>query len=306
MRALITGATGLIGRQLISNTESPVVLSRRPGEARRLLRSVEVHLLEPESEPAPYDGLSGTEVVFNLAGEPVSQGRWTDEKKRRIRYSRVVGTRNLVAGLALLKSRPRVLVSASAVSYYGDRGDEELDERSAAGDGFLAEVCADWEREAMAASQLGIRVVCVRIGIVLAPGGGALARILTPFRMGVGGRLGSGRQWMPWIHIKDVAGIMLHASRNKESNGPMNAVAPSPVTNADFTRALAHAVHRPALLPVPRAALRLAFGELSDILIASQRVFPRVAEHSGYAFAYTDLHGALDNVMTAIARSSAA
>jgi len=193
MRALITGATGLIGRQLISNTESPVVLSRRPGEARRLLRSVEVHLWEPESEPAPYDGLSGTEVVFNLAGEPVSQGRWTDEKKRRIRDSRVVGTRNLVAGLALLKSRPRVLVSASAVSYYGDRGDEELDERSAAGDGFLAEVCADWEREAMAASQLGIRVVCVRIGIVLAPGGGALARILTPFRMGVGGRLGSGR-----------------------------------------------------------------------------------------------------------------
>ena len=184
--------------------------------------------------------------MFNLAGEPVSEGRWTDEKKRRIRDSRVVGTRDLVAGLALLKSRPRVLVSASAVGYYGDRGDEELDERSAAGHGFLAEVCADWEREAMAASQLGIRVVCVRIGIVLAPGGGALARMLTPFRMGVGGRLGSGRQWMPWIHIKDVAGIMLHASWNNEINGPMNAVAPSPVTNADFTRALAHAVHRPA------------------------------------------------------------
>ena len=306
MKALVTGATGLIGRQLLRSIENPVVLSRRPSEARRLLGSVEAQLWEPESEPAPSDALRGTEVVFNFAGEPVSEGRWTDEKKRRIRDSRVVGTRNLVAGLALLKSRPRVLVSASAVGYYGDRSDEALDERSAAGHGFLAEVCADWEREAMAASQLGIRVVCVRIGIVLAPGGGALARMLTPFRMGVGGRLGSGRQWMPWIHIKDVAGIMLHASRNNEINDPINAVAPSPVTNADFTRALAHAVHRPALLPVPRAALRLAFGELSDILIASQRVFPRVAEHTGYAFAYTDLDRALDDVMTAIARSSAA
>jgi uncharacterized protein len=179
------------------------------------------------------------------------------------------------------------------VGYYGDRGDEELDERSAAGHGFLAEVCADWEREAMAASQLGIRVVCVRIGIVLAPSGGALARILTPFRMGMGGRLGSGRQWIPWIQIKDVAGIILHASRNNEINGPMNAVAPRPVTNVDFTRALAHALYRPALLPVPRTALRLAFGELSEILIASQRVFPRVAEHTGYTFEYSDLDGAL-------------
>ena len=306
MKALVTGATGLIGRQLLRSIENPVVLSRRPSEARRLLGSVEAQLWEPESGPATSDAFRGTEVVFNLAGEPVSDGRWTDEKKPRIRDSRVAGTRNLVAGLASLKSRPRVLVSASAVGYYGDRSGEELDERSAAGHGFLAEVCADWEREAMAASQLGIRVVCVRIGIVLAPGGGALARMLTPFRMGVGGRLGSGRQWMPWIHIKDVAGIMLHASRNNGINGPMNAVAPSPVTNADFTRVLAHAVHRPALLPVPRAALRLAFGELSDILIASQRVFPRMAEHTGYTFAYTDLRGALDDVMTAIARCSAA
>ena len=306
MKALVTGATGLIGRQLLRSIENPVVLSRRPGEARRLLGSVEAQLWEPESEPAPSDALRGTEVVFNFAGEPVSEGRWTDEKKRRIRASRVVGTRNLVAGLALLKSRPRVLVSASAVGYYGDRGDEELDERSAAGHGFLAEVCADWEREAMAASQLGIRVVCVRIGIVLAPGGGALTRMLTPFRMGVGGRLGSGRQWMPWIHIKDVAGIMLHAGRNNAIYGPMNAVAPHPVTNADFTRALAHAVHRPALLPVPRAALRLALGELSEILIASQRVFPRVAEHTSYAFEHSDLGGALDDVMTSMARSSAA
>lgn len=231
MRALVTGATGLIGRQLLKSLQNPVVLSRRPSEARRLLGPVEAYLWEPETGPAPSEALRGVEVVFNLAGEPVSDGRWTDEKKRRIRDSRVVGTRNLHAGLAAMKSRPRVLVSASAVGYYGDRGDEELDERSARGPGFLAEVCVDWEREAMAASQLGIRVVCVRIGSVLAPGGAALTRMLTPFRMGMGGRLGSGRQLMPWIHIKDVAGIMLHASRNNEINGPMNAVAPRPVNN---------------------------------------------------------------------------
>ena len=306
MKSLVTGATGLLGRQLLRNIENPLVLSRRPSEVRRLFGPVEVYRWEPEAGPAPCEALRGVEVVFNLAGEPVSEGRWTDEKKRRIRDSRVTGTRNLVAALAALKSRPQVLVAASAVGYYGDRGDEELEERSAPGQGFLAEVCVDWEREALAASQLGIRVICVRIGIVLAPDGGALAKMITPFRMGVGGRLGSGRQWMPWIHINDVAGIMLHASRNNEINGPLNAVAPRPVTNVDFTRALAHAVHRPALLPVPRAALRLAFGELSDILIASQRVFPRVAKHSGYAFEHSDLGSALANVITSMARPAAA
>ena len=150
----------------------------------------------------------------------------------------------------------------------------------------------------MVAEQLGARVVCVRIGIVLAPGGGALATMLTPFRMGIGGRLGSGRQWMPWVHIKDLAGAMLHASRNDAIRGPMNGVAPHPVTNADFTRALANAVHRPALLPVPRIALRLALGEVSDILLASQRVFPKVAENSGYVFEHPDIAGALNDVMT--------
>jgi uncharacterized protein len=306
MRTLVTGATGLIGRQLLRSIENPVVLSRQPSEAERRLGPVETYLWEPEAGPAPSEAPRGAEAVFNLAGEPVSEGRWTGEKKRRIRDSRVVGTRNLVAGFAALESRPRVLVSASAVGYYGDRGDEELDERSAPGHGFLPKVCADWEREAMVASHLGIRVVAVRIGIVLAADGGALARMLTPFRLGVGGRLASGQQWMPWIHIKDVAGIMLHASRSASIRGPMNAAARRPVTNLDFTRALAHAVHRPALLPIPRAALRIAFGEFGDILIASQRVFPREAEYTGYAFEHSDLGGALDDVMTSMARSSAA
>ncbi|HLX05702.1 MAG TPA: TIGR01777 family oxidoreductase, partial [Candidatus Binatus sp.] len=211
--------------------------------------------------------------------------------------SRVVGTRNLVSAIASSESRPKVLVSASAVGYYGDRGDEELDERSSKGDGFLADVCEEWEREAMAAEKLGVRVACIRVGVGLAAHGGALAAMLTPFRMGVGGRLGSGRQWMPWIHLKDLVGVMLHASRNDSIRGPMNGVAPHPVTNLDFTRALANAVHRPALLPVPRIALRLALGEVSDIMLGSQRVFPKVAEQSGYVFEHPDLAGALENVM---------
>jgi uncharacterized protein len=306
MRTLVTGATGLIGRHLLGSIENAVVLSRRPGEARRSLGPVEIHFWEPEAGPAPSAALSGVGVVFNLAGEPVAEGRWTDNKKRRIRDSRVLGMRNLVAGLVAMENRPHVLVSASAVGYYGDRGDEELDEHSAPGQGFLAEVCAEWECEAMAAAQVGIRVVCVRIGVVLAPGGGALARMLTTFRMGLGGRLGSGRQWMPWVHIKDVAGIMQHASRNDGIRGPVNAVAPHPVTNLDFTRALARAVHRSALLPVPRAALRIALGEFSDILLASQRVFPRVAEDSGYIFVHSDLGRAIDDVTTSMARPSAA
>jgi len=299
MRTLVTGATGLIGKQLIGKVENPVVLSRNPDEARRRLGNVEAYAWNPAGGQPPVEALRGVEVVFNLVGEPVFEGRWTDEKKRRIRDSRVAGTRNLVSALAALESRPKVLVSASAVGYYGDRGDEELDERSIPGQGFLAEVCVDWEREAMAAERLGIRVVCLRVAIVLAPSGEALAGMLTPFRMGVGGRLGNGRQWMPWVHIKDMVGLLLHASRNEGIRGPMNGVAPRPVTNADFTRALAHAVHRPAILPMPRVALRLAFGEVSDILIASQKVLPRVAEQSGYAFEHPDLAGALDDVITA-------
>jgi uncharacterized protein (TIGR01777 family) len=303
MRTLITGATGLVGKHLLTQIENAVILSRQPGKVRR---GLEAHLWEPEAGPAPAAALEDVEVVFNLAGEPVGDGRWTDEKKRRIRDSRVAGTRNLVAGLALMKKPPRVLVSASAVGYYGDRGDQDLDERSAQGQGFLAEVCAEWEREAMAASHLGIRVACVRIGIVLAQDGGALARMLTPFRIGIGGRLGSGRQWMPWIHIDDLAGILLHASRSDAVGGPINAVSPQPVTNLDFTTALAHTVHRPALVPVPRLALRIAFGEFSDILIASQRVLPRVAEGSGYKFEYSELGGALNDLIASTARPSAA
>jgi len=299
MRTLVTGATGLIGRALLNRLGHAVVLSRDPEHAKRKFPAALAYAWSPEAGLPPADALDGVEVVFNLAGEPVAEGRWTADKKRRIRDSRVLGTRNLVAGLAALEKRPLALVSVSAVGYYGDRGDEELMETSSAGRGFLAEVCADWEREALSAAELGIRVVCARIGIVLARDGGALAKMLTTFRLGAGGKLGDGRQWMPWIHLDDVIGILLHASQDARIQGAINAVGPRPVTNADFTRALGKAVHRPTFLTVPRTALRLAFGEMGQILTDSQRVLPKVAEQTGYAFQHADLGGALTAVLGA-------
>jgi uncharacterized protein (TIGR01777 family) len=307
MQAVVTGATGLIGQALIRQLGFGVaVLSRDDGRAQRQLVGVRVHRWAPEGGPAPVEALRGADIVFNLAGEPAADGRWTAEKKRCIRDSRVVGTRHLVAGLAALNERPRVLVSASAVGYYGDRGDELLDERSSRGQGFLADVCVDWEREAMVAERLGIRVVCVRIGLVMSTAGGALAKMLPPFRLGAGGRLGSGRQWMPWIHIDDLVGILLHAARSESSRGPINGVAPEPVTNAAFTAALAHAVHRPAVLPMPAFALNVAFGEMSGMLMASQRVMPALALRSGYTFSHPDLDGALASLLSPEARRDAA
>ena len=305
LKALITGGTGLLGQELLANLADAVVLSRDPARATRKLGGARVVRWDPATEAAPLEALQGVEAIFNLAGESVAGGRWTEDQKRRIRDSRVVGTRNLVAGLRALDRKPEVLVSASAVGYYGDRGDEDLDESSPAGRGFLAEVCTEWEHEALAAEALGVRVVCVRIGIVLAPGGGALARMITPFKLGAGGRLGSGKQWMPWIHIDDAVGVLLHASRTAAVRGGMNAVSPHPVTNAEFTRALGHAVHRPAFLTVPKTALRIAFGEMSEILMASQRVLPRVAERAGYAFKHNELDGALAAVMAALQRTAA-
>ncbi|MBK6847766.1 MAG: TIGR01777 family protein [Proteobacteria bacterium] len=305
MQALITGGTGLLGRELLAHLRDAVVLSRDPARCSGTRGVGRALRWDPAAEPAPLEGLQGIDVVFNLAGESVAEGRWTEEKKRRIRDSRVMGTRNLVAGLRALGRPPAVFVSASAVGYYGDRGDEELDETSTGGRGFLAEVCAEWEREALAAEALGIRVVCVRIGIVLAQGGGALARMLTPFKLGAGGRLGSGKQWMPWIHLDDVVGVLVHASRTAAVRGAINAVSPHPVTNAEFTRALGHAVHRPAFLPVPKTALRIAFGELSEVLLASQRVLPRVAERTGYTFKHPALDRALVAVMAAPDRTAA-
>lgn len=299
MTAVITGGTGLLGRELLAHLPDAVVLSRDPTRTSRRPGGARAIRWDLATQPAPLEDVPGLDAVFHLAGEPVGEGRWTDDKKTRIRDSRVQGTRNLVAGLHARGRKPEVLVCASAVGYYGDRGSEELDESSQPGHGFLSDVCTEWEREALAAEALGMRVVCVRLGIVLASGGGALARMLTPFKMGAGGRLGTGKQWMPWIHVEDAARLLIHASRTPSIRGAMNAVSPQPVTNAEFTESLGHAVHRPAIIPVPEAALRIVFGEMSTIMTASQKVLPRVAQRTGYVFQYPTLDAALTAVLGA-------
>ena len=228
MKALITGATGFIGGKFVSRLTRPVVLSRSPEKAKSTLGDVEAFAWEPLAGPPPAEAFEGVDVVFHLAGEPVAEGRWNAIKKQRIRDSRVIGTRNLVERLANLAHPPRVLVSASAVGIYGSRGDEVLTETSAPADGFLADVCRDWEREAQAAEQYGIRVVNPRIGIVLGEGGGALAKMLPLFKLGLGGRLGDGSQWMPWVHVNDVVGLFFFAAESQSLHGPPNATSPNP------------------------------------------------------------------------------
>lgn len=297
MRALVTGATGFVGRRLLEQLDDVVVLSRDGDSARRKLQGkaarLEAFSWDAQREPPPSAALDGVDVVLHLAGESVGEGRWTADKKRRIRDSRVLGTRHLVQGIAAAPHKPRVLVSASAVGIYGDRGEEELTEQSPPGGDFLASVCQEWEQQAQAAQQHGVRVVNPRLGIVLGPGGGALGKMLTPFRLGVGGRLGSGRQWMPWVHLDDVIGILLHALERDDVQGPINAVAPEPVTNRQFTKVLARVLHRPAVFPAPAFALKLGLGQFADVLLGSQRVLPAEALRSGYQFKHTDLEAAL-------------
>lgn len=296
MRALVTGATGFIGRHLLAHLAEPVVLTRRPDRFPASAARVEVHAWNPLSERPPAAAFRGVEAVFHLAGEPVAEGRWTAAKKERIRVSRQLGTANLVQGLREVAERPPVLVSASAVGIYGDRGDETLDESSPPADDFLAQVCRQWEEASAAARELGIRVVNPRIGIVLGRDGGALAKMLTPFKLGLGGRLASGRQWMPWIHIDDLVGLLLHAARTQDLDGPMNAVGPRPVTNREFTQSLARALGRPAVFPMPGPVLKLAFGQFGEVLLASQRALPRRALDSGYRFQFSELSAALENL----------
>lgn len=304
MRALVTGATGFIGAHLLERLvaegwDAPVVLSR---DVRRALQVLErhkpvVHRWDPLAGPPTPESFEGVSAVFHLAGESVAAGRWTAARKQRILDSRVIGTRNLVAGLATLATRPAVLVSGSAVGYYGSRGDETLTESSAPGHDFLAEVCTAWEKEAIAAATLGMRVAICRTGVVLGHGG-ALKKMLLPFKLGLGGPLAGGRNWMPWIHIDDEVDLLIFAARTAGIVGPFNATAPNPVTNRDFTRALAKQLHRPAFLPAPGFALRLALGEMADMLVASQRAVPQVAEQAGYEFRFRELEAALADVLT--------
>ena len=297
MRIAITGASGLIGRRLLkilaADGHSLQVLSRHAGT--NLPPGVRLSVWDASRGEPPADSLQDVDAVIHLAGEPVAQ-RWNAHARQAIRQSRVTGTRNLVQALAKLPKKPEVLVCASAVGYYGSRGDEILNESSSPGADYLAQICVDWEQEAQAAEASGIRVVRVRTGLVLDARGGALPRMLPPFRMGVGGKLGSGKHWMSWIHLEDLAALFQFALANPVT-GPLNGVAPNPVINADFTRALAAAVHRPAIFPVPAFALRLLFGEMSEILLSSQRALPQAAEAAGFRFRYPELAPALAAVL---------
>lgn len=300
MRVLITGATGLIGRSLCGSLSegghTVVALSRSP-ETTRGLAAAEVHKWDPRSSQFPDRALIGIDAVVHLAGEPIVARRWTDEQKKLIRDSRVLTTRALVDALSALDRKPGVFVCGSAVGFYGDRGDEPLDETAPVGGGFLSEVSQEWESEAARASELGVRVVEVRTGVVLSSVGGALPKMLAPFKLGLGGRLGSGKQWFPWIHINDIIGIFSHAIFSSSLEGPVNGVAPEAATNAEFTRQLGRVLHRPAFLPVPELALRVLMGEMADALFASQRAVPTAALESKYEFHYPLLTGALDDLL---------
>ncbi|MDO8184815.1 TIGR01777 family oxidoreductase [Conexibacter sp. JD483] len=297
MRVTVTGATGLIGAKLVdalcTRGDEVTVLSRDPDRARaRLGGAVRAVAWDPAAGPAPERALEGRDGVVHLAGEPVAQ-RWNDEVRARIRDSRATGTRNLVAGIAAAEPRPRVLVSASAVGYYGPHGDERVDEQTPAGSDFLAGVCVVWEREAEAAEQHGLRVARIRTGVVLDPDGGALAKMLPPFKLGAGGPVAGGKQYMPWIHADDLVGIYLAALDGDDWSGPFNGSAPEPVTNAAFSKALGRALHRPAVAPVPRVALKLLYGEMEQIVTTGQRAVPRRAQEQGHTWRHADLDAAL-------------
>jgi uncharacterized protein (TIGR01777 family) len=300
MRALVTGGTGFVGHRLLAKLDQPVVVSRDAIKAEKKLEPLKPTIVkwDPLHDPLPAAALTGVDTVFHLAGDPVAEGRWTKKKKQRIHDSRVVGTQNLVAGLAAAAAKPKTLISASAVGYYGDCGDAEIDERSPPGHDFLAEVCIGWEREALAARDLGIRVVLIRTGIVLGEKGGALAKMLMPFQLGLGSPLGSGNQYMPWIHIDDLVELMLFAAREPNINGPLNGAAPHPVTNREFTKSLGHILGRPTFMPaVPPLALKILFGGFGQVLLDSQRALPRAALAAGFAFRYPELEGALRDVL---------
>jgi uncharacterized protein (TIGR01777 family) len=298
MRILITGASGLIGKALQrSFTENgyEMLLAGRgePKGANEIQWSVEDGFREED-----LSRLEGLDAVVHLAGEGIAGLRWTDEKKKAIRDSRVHGTHNLVDTLAELKQKPKVLVAGSAMGFYGDRGDEILTETSRPGDTFLSDVCKEWEMESRRAEDSGIRTVLLRTSIVLSKDGGALATMLTPFKFGVGGVVGSGKQWMSWVSLDDVIDIINYAIENESLRGAVNVASPNPVTNEEFTKTLGEVLYRPTFLPLPEFAVNLMFGEMGDaLLIDSTRVEPKRLQEAGYKFKFKDLKSALENAV---------
>jgi uncharacterized protein len=301
VKVIVTGATGLVGRALVrsllSDGHEVTRLVRGEAQTFRAPGTKAVHW-EPEQGAVGAQELEGHDAAVHLAGESIASGRWDEEKKRRILESRVKGTRLLAETLAGLKEKPRVLVSASAIGFYGDRGDEVLHEESASGEDFLSEVCREWEKATLAASQAGIRVVHLRIGFVLSAEGGGLPKMLTPFKLGLGGRVGSGRQYMSWITLDELISVIRRALEDEHLRGPVNAVAPNPATNAEFTKTLGRVLGRPTVFPLPAFAARLAFGEMADaLLLSSTRVAPSRLQEAGYKFQHPELEGALKHVL---------
>jgi hypothetical protein len=291
-RITLTGATGRLGSLLVAE------LTRRGDEVTVLSRDPAKGVpYDPINAPAPPDALAGRDAVVHLAGEDIAQ-RWNDETLKRIKDSRMIGTRNLVAGIAQADPRPKALISASAVGYYGHRPDP-IDEDAPPGDDVLADVCVAWEREADKAQELGLRVVKVRTGVVLDRHGGALKTMLLPFRLGVGGPVAGGRQPMPWIHYEDVVGIYLRAIDDAAWSGPVNATAPEPVSNRDFSKALGRALHRPAFAPVPAFAIKLLYGGMAKLVVEGQYARPRRTLDLGYEFRHPDLEEALHSALNA-------
>jgi uncharacterized protein (TIGR01777 family) len=298
MRITIAGASGFIGKALVAHLEHAGhaihILGRKPRKG--LSPGASFSIWDPEREDPLAEGIASANAVIHLAGEPVAQ-RWTPSAKRHIRSSRVDGTQRLVKTLSSLARPPEILVTASAVGYYGDRADEVLGESSGPGAGFLPEVCVAWERAAETAVAAGIRVVMVRTGLVLGKDGGALDRMLPPFRIGLGGKLGSGRQWMPWIHLDDLCRLFEFALKTPRIHGPLNGVGPNPVRNAEFTVALGRALRRPAILPIPEFAIRILYGEMSQILFHSQRAMPLAAQEAGFQFHHPELFATLKEMV---------
>ena len=301
MKILITGATGLVGTRLVralrDRGDTVAVLSRDPLAAQHSL-GAEAHAWNPADDPAPADALAAADAVVHLAGAPVDQ-KWTAKGKHDIRASREEGTRHLVAGIEALapEDRPSVLVSASAVGYYGPHGDERVPESTPPADDFLGAVCVRWEEEATRAEELGLRVVRLRTGVVLDTDGGALKTMLTPFRLGVGGPVAGGRQYIPWIHADDLVGLYLAALDRDDWTGPYNATAPNPVTNREFSKALGTALHRPAVSPIPAFAIRALYGEMAQLVTQGQRATPDRPLEAGFAFAHPDVQEALESTL---------
>ena len=293
----VTGATGLIGTALVTQLRTRGHTVRRVLHSQRSAEPGDV-VWSADMGPVPPSALEGADAVIHLAGEPVAH-RWTDDRKRAIRNSRVRSTELLADAVRAMRTKPAVFLSGSAIGYYGDRGDDLLDESSVPGRGFLADVCVDWERAAAPIADAGVRVVMLRTGVVLSPNGGALGRLLPIFRLGGGGPIGSGRQWMSWISLTDHVRAMEHALHTESLHGPVNLVAPNPVTNADFATILGRVLSRPAIVPVPAFALELLYGEMARAtLLAGQRVVPKALSAAGFAFETPTLEGALRTELT--------